>query len=186
MVLDPHDQVDVGAFAGEAGASVPTADDVFEPGREQRRPRPPLPIGIDQAHVGTWFPWRPPNEQGQGRAHHRREIALRNPTHSDKGAGNPATRVRAAQPVDDRRGRMQVAKDIVAAITGEDGIEAVRLNLRAISALDLLHELPADRTRQVRRSRLRQIDLLRSEEHTSELQSLMRISYAVFCLKKKK
>src|SRR3546814_17102546 len=29
------------------------------------------------------------------------------------------------------------------------------------------------------------IDRLRSEEHTSELQSLMRISYAVFCLKKK-
>src|SRR3546814_2532589 len=27
--------------------------------------------------------------------------------------------------------------------------------------------------------------LIRSEEHTSELQSLMRISYAVFCLKKK-
>src|SRR3546814_6414940 len=31
------------------------------------------------------------------------------------------------------------------------------------------------------------LDILgRSEEHTSELQSLMRISYAVFCLKKKK
>src|SRR3546814_1947582 len=29
-------------------------------------------------------------------------------------------------------------------------------------------------------------DRKRSEEHTSELQSLMRISYAVFCLKKKK
>src|SRR3546814_4958914 len=29
-------------------------------------------------------------------------------------------------------------------------------------------------------------DVKRSEEHTSELQSLMRISYAVFCLKKKK
>src|SRR3546814_3437913 len=28
--------------------------------------------------------------------------------------------------------------------------------------------------------------ILRSEEHTSELQSIMRISYAVFCLKKKK
>src|SRR3546814_1829027 len=28
--------------------------------------------------------------------------------------------------------------------------------------------------------------MVRSEEHTSELQSLMRISYAVFCLKKKK
>src|SRR3546814_5485735 len=32
----------------------------------------------------------------------------------------------------------------------------------------------------------RGIGLVRSEEHTSELQSLMRISYAVFCLKKKK
>src|SRR3546814_10279371 len=31
----------------------------------------------------------------------------------------------------------------------------------------------------------RQIPAPRSEEHTSELQSLMRISYAVFCLKKK-
>src|SRR3546814_2420322 len=30
------------------------------------------------------------------------------------------------------------------------------------------------------------IDGIRSEEHTSELQSLMRISYAVFCLEKKK
>src|SRR3546814_3357082 len=29
-------------------------------------------------------------------------------------------------------------------------------------------------------------EIRRSEEHTSELQSLMRISYAVFCLKKKK
>src|SRR3546814_2403133 len=29
------------------------------------------------------------------------------------------------------------------------------------------------------------VNLERSEEHTSELQSLMRISYAVFCLKKK-
>src|SRR3546814_9848161 len=37
----------------------------------------------------------------------------------------------------------------------------------------------ARRRRAVRR-------LPRSEEHTSELQSLMRISYAVFCLKKKK
>src|SRR3546814_6645963 len=35
---------------------------------------------------------------------------------------------------------------------------------------------------EIRRRNLR----VRSEEHTSELQSLMRISYAVFCLKKKK
>src|SRR3546814_8073968 len=32
----------------------------------------------------------------------------------------------------------------------------------------------------------RRLTLIRSEEHTSELQSLMRISYAVLCLKKKK
>src|SRR3546814_6036652 len=38
----------------------------------------------------------------------------------------------------------------------------------------LIHELGADEYRRQR-----------SEEHTSELQSLMRISYAVFCLKKK-
>src|SRR3546814_2765438 len=34
-------------------------------------------------------------------------------------------------------------------------------------------------------ARLQRQALVRSEEHTSELQSLMRISYAVFCLKKK-
>src|SRR3546814_3693876 len=34
-------------------------------------------------------------------------------------------------------------------------------------------------------SHVRIIRTMRSEEHTSELQSLMRISYAVFCLKKK-
>src|SRR3546814_1462105 len=39
----------------------------------------------------------------------------------------------------------------------------------------------------LRGMRSQPVDLavLRSEEHTSELQSLMRISYAVFCLKKK-
>src|SRR3546814_3952177 len=37
-----------------------------------------------------------------------------------------------------------------------------------------------------RRPRSDDSDALRSEEHTSELQSLMRISYAAFCLQKKK
>src|SRR3546814_2185176 len=36
------------------------------------------------------------------------------------------------------------------------------------------------------RAELVEAPFFRSEEHTSELQSLMRISYAVFCLKKKK
>src|SRR3546814_9110953 len=36
------------------------------------------------------------------------------------------------------------------------------------------------------RAKLARPEVTRSEEHTSELQSLMRISYAVFCLNKKK
>src|SRR3546814_9992878 len=43
----------------------------------------------------------------------------------------------------------------------------------------------SEQERQHRRRPLLSV-VLRSEEHTSELQSLMRISYAVFCLKKKK
>src|SRR3546814_3022545 len=45
---------------------------------------------------------------------------------------------------------------------------------RALRAGSSSHSIPPSSLRQ------------RSEEHTSELQSLMRISYAVFCLKKKK
>src|SRR3546814_9456923 len=49
------------------------------------------------------------------------------------------------------------------------------------------HPVPASRSRRRRPARWRRTDRCpRSEEHTSELQSLMRISYAVFCLKKKK
>src|SRR3546814_6364455 len=46
------------------------------------------------------------------------------------------------------------------------------------------HHLPATAIRSVI-EQLYALPALRSEEHTSELQSLMRISYAVFCLKKK-
>src|SRR3546814_6910497 len=46
-------------------------------------------------------------------------------------------------------------------------------------------QAPCDRgARQLRRDAGSEVEV-RSEEHTSELQSLMRISYAVFCLKKK-
>src|SRR3546814_1769662 len=54
-----------------------------------------------------------------------------------------------------------------------NGVARRQLNLirdRTPGLADIAAEIPADR----------------SEEHTSELQSLMRISYAVFCLKKKK
>src|SRR3546814_8439364 len=52
-----------------------------------------------------------------------------------------------------------------------------RLEERCTSVLNLV---PSFHNRFIRN------DEDRSEEHTSELQSLMRISYAVFCLKKKK
>src|SRR3546814_2599160 len=58
----------------------------------------------------------------------------------------------------------------------------------ARAALDAVEagERDADRFRPGALDVLAQHVMARSEEHTSELQSLMRISYAVFCLKKKK
>src|SRR3546814_2134321 len=70
---------------------------------------------------------------------------------------------------------------------------SVRADDRALGRrIDLLRHNSADRYRDMgdadagRRCGDAHPDTLRSEEHTSELQSLMRISYAVFCLKKKK
>src|SRR3546814_15635162 len=49
------------------------------------------------------------------------------------------------------------------------------------------HEVAIDEDRYLAgRIERKKLGAERSEEHTSELQSLMRISYAVFCLKKKK
>src|SRR3546814_1249732 len=45
---------------------------------------------------------------------------------------------------------------------------------------------PAPADARARQPAEQQLQIYRSEEHTSELQSLMRISYAVFCLKKQK
>src|SRR3546814_7155837 len=45
--------------------------------------------------------------------------------------------------------------------------------------------LPSPESQVRRMGRAQRNPSIRSEEHTSELQSLMRISYAVFCLKKK-
>src|SRR3546814_3487399 len=59
----------------------------------------------------------------------------------------------------------------------DDHQEGVRIGLQPLGDVD------AERRHQQRRGGI--VDD-RSEEHTSELQSLMRISYAVFCLKKKK
>src|SRR3546814_7703541 len=52
--------------------------------------------------------------------------------------------------------------------------------------VDRFLALLAARARGERAALVVGVGTARSEEHTSELQSLMRISYAVFCLKKKK
>src|SRR3546814_6857546 len=60
-------------------------------------------------------------------------------------------------------------------------LAAIQDKLADLATDPLVHQ------RQVRVRAAGRLNLLpRSEEHTSELQSLMRISYAVFCLKKKK
>src|SRR3546814_3949360 len=58
-----------------------------------------------------------------------------------------------------------------------EGVDALTDEYRVmiITKGDLLHQ----------ESKVARSGLARSEEHTSELQSLMRISYAVFCLNKK-
>src|SRR3546814_6021334 len=60
----------------------------------------------------------------------------------------------------------------VVLISDYDGIQAAGINCLATITMPKVHPLIAPL-------------VYRSEEHTSELQSLMRISYAVFCLKKK-
>src|SRR3546814_6015472 len=71
-------------------------------------------------------------------------------------------------------------EDLVLLLQRQNGGEGSLFRSRAISAFGWEDDVPGDfASGALDRSRLR------SEEHTSELQSLMRISYAVFCLKKK-
>src|SRR3546814_2316053 len=65
-------------------------------------------------------------------------------------------------------------------------VHQIRLRLQHPGlAVGLLPQRPEERHEQVDQQQPRNDRQARSEEHTSELQSLMRISYAVFCLKKK-
>src|SRR3546814_3704692 len=49
----------------------------------------------------------------------------------------------------------------------------------------IIQKIILDNFRFITQGKIKILVAMRSEEHTSELQSLMRISYAVFCLKKK-
>src|SRR3546814_9233599 len=90
------------------------------------------------------------------------------------------------------RARAAVATaDIVLAMAGEDGrfepVETQAPVIRVMSRSDLSGEPAGPDSDGIHHLSAVTGDGLaaRSEEHTSELQSLMRISYAVFCLKKK-
>src|SRR3546814_5796961 len=63
-------------------------------------------------------------------------------------------------------------------------MQAIRWLDESLGAQFTYEDIPADLAEQAAEYRKTLVE--RSEEHTSELQSLMRISYAVFCLKKKK
>src|SRR3546814_5591416 len=82
---------------------------------------------------------------------------------------------------------LQVPVDLVLALGGERRVDAVLVDLEGTAGdLLALGQRPGtQRVADVVESG-HEAGEVRSEEHTSELQSLMRISYAVFCLKKKK
>src|SRR3546814_4748743 len=82
-----------------------------------------------------------------------------------------------------------VEGDAVAGYVGEEGTAArelvVHVHQRMHDEIDGCGEVPGD-GQLAHQMIVGDRPPCRSEEHTSELQSLMRISYAVFCLKKKK
>src|SRR3546814_4939331 len=93
----------------------------------------------------------------------------------------------------ERLGQRIVERDVLA-LEIAHRIGAVRPVGRAVRRQPLVHStvvprLMLDRPFMAGRGQLLRVGQegveMRSEEHTSELQSLMRISYAVFCLKKK-
>src|SRR3546814_2235160 len=91
------------------------------------------------------------------------------------------------------RGDVEPGQDLDAADHrgGEVGGRAFAVSQHAIDAVAHLQPVLERFDVDVGRAHLDralddEVDQARSEEHTSELQSLMRISYAVFCLKKKK
>src|SRR3546814_7971575 len=67
----------------------------------------------------------------------------------------------------------------------DEGVERLRARDIGVERLGDLDGAEIARAVAVADLRDGEIGQIRSEEHTSELQSLMRISYAVFCLKKK-
>src|SRR3546814_8221741 len=109
------------------------------------------------------------------------EVVFHHP--ADGGPGGRVGRLRAGPDAVQRRGAAQGA--VRDRGFGEGGAGADARRHRAVDQ----YLAPQGRDRQAADGAVEdavQRAQGRSEEHTSELQSLMRISYAVFCLKKKK
>src|SRR3546814_7834690 len=83
------------------------------------------------------------------------------------------------------RQRPRRAPDLLGALQHLADQVLEKLLLEGQRALGRRGDLLLERRQLDGREAHRRGQCLRSEEHTSELQSLMRISYAVFCLKKK-
>src|SRR5210317_2497383 len=88
--------------------------------------------------------------------------------------------------VDQARARLDLSQ--VGLISAEVALETAKSDLRQLvdAPVSDLADLVENVSAEVHRSLDGDLDRLRSEEHTSELQSHSEISYAVFCLKKKK
>src|SRR3546814_8178459 len=99
---------------------------------------------------------------------------------SAPGTGKSFLGAVAEQMIGIRNTRMVKSQELTKEFTSwqEDRQLAVVEEIMARGRIELVNELKTVITGDVLR--------IRSEEHTSELQSLMRISYAVFLLKKKK
>src|SRR3546814_1436280 len=83
--------------------------------------------------------------------------------------------------------RLECPNAETAFLVGNEGLEKLAANeLRAHAAAPVNHFHRNMHTLLTKAHRHRICGRARSEEHTSDLQSLMSISYAVFCLKKKK
>src|SRR3546814_2692178 len=107
-------------------------------------------------------------------------LILRTRVRSDRAIGHRA---------DEQDGR--IARQCVAQRSGGGALGGIVIDVGVIGGVGVGHPMQlanSFRKREgiVRKALPSRAARPRSEEHTSELQSLMRISYAVFCLKKKK
>src|SRR3546814_6923317 len=111
----------------------------------------------------------------------RRRILLLQGTAGPGGAERFHREVAAQPPLLPRRARRRLARGACARAGGDDGTQSygadapLRLPAAARVRAEGFLTMPG----------ILWLASYRSEEHTSELQSLMRTSYAVFCLKKK-